>query len=125
LRLGASAYVLKSSSSGQLMGAVRAAVFDPKGENVVVGMPREALEEAEDPPSGLLSDRELKILLLAARGLSNQQLASRVHLAEGTAKRHLANIYQKIGVGSRVEAARKALQKEWITITDITDEEEA
>jgi DNA-binding NarL/FixJ family response regulator len=125
LRLGASAYVLKSSSSGQLMGAVRAAVFDPKGENVVVGMPREALEEAEDPAGSLLSARELKILLLASRGLSNQQIASRVHLAEGTVKRHLANIYQKMGVGSRVEAARKALQEGWITITDITDEEGA
>jgi DNA-binding NarL/FixJ family response regulator len=54
LRLGASAYVLKSSSSGQLIGAVRAAVFDPKGENVVVGMPREVLEEG-DPAGGLLS----------------------------------------------------------------------
>jgi DNA-binding NarL/FixJ family response regulator len=125
LRLGASAYVLKSSSSGQLMGAVQAAVFDPKGENVVVGMPREALEEAEDPAGGLLSAREMEILLLASRGLSNQQIASRVHLAEGTVKRHLANIYQEMGVGSRVEAARKALQEGWITITDITDEEEA
>jgi DNA-binding NarL/FixJ family response regulator len=39
LKLGASAYVLKSASSRQLIGAVRAAVFDPRGENVVVGMP--------------------------------------------------------------------------------------
>lgn len=128
LRLGASAYILKSSSSGQLMGVIQAAVFDPKGENVVVGMPREVLEEVEeaegDPAGGLLSARELEILLLASRGLSNQQIASRVHLAEGTVKRHLANIYQKMGVGSRFEAARKALQREWITITDITDEEE-
>ena len=123
LRLGARAYVLKSSSSGQLIGTVRAAVFDPKSENVVVGMPREALEEG-DPAGGLLSARELEILLLASRGLSDQQIASRVHLAEGTVKRHLANIYQKMGVGSRVEAARKALQEEWTTITDITDEEE-
>lgn len=125
LRLGASAYVLKSSSSGQLIGAVRAAVFDSKSENVVVGMPREALEKAEgDAAGGLLSARELEILLLASRGLSNQQIASRARLAEGTVKRHLANIYQKMGVGSRVEAARKALQEDWITITDITDEEE-
>ena len=48
--------------------------------------------------------------LLASRGLSNQQIESRVHLAEGIVKRHLANIYQKMGVGSRFEAARKALQ---------------
>ncbi len=125
LRLGASAYVLKSSSSRQLLGAVRDAVLDPKSENVIVGMPREALEEAEgDAAGGLVSTRELEILLLASRGLSNQQIASRVHLAEGTVKRHLVNIYQKMGVGSRIEAARKALQEDWITITDITDEYE-
>jgi DNA-binding NarL/FixJ family response regulator len=122
LRLGASAYVLKSSSSGQLMGAVRAAVFDPKGENVVVGMPREALEEAEDPAGELLSARELEILLLASRGLSNGQIAARVHLAEVTVKRHLANVYQKMGVGSRDEATRMALREEWITIQDVTDD---
>ena len=43
---GASAYVLKSASSNQLIGAVRAAVFDPKSENVVVGLPESALEDA-------------------------------------------------------------------------------
>lgn len=64
------------------------------------------------------------IRLLASRGLSNQQIASRVHLAEGTVRRHLANIYQKMGVGPRLEAARKALREEWITMTDITDDEE-
>ena len=48
LKLGASAYVLKSSSSRQLIGAVRAAVFDPLSNNVVVGMPLEALEEAQE-----------------------------------------------------------------------------
>lgn len=48
LDLGASAYILKSSSAQQLVGTIRAAVFDPKGEHAVVGMPRELLEESED-----------------------------------------------------------------------------
>ena len=91
LKLGASGYVLKRSSSQQLIGAVRAAVFDPKEGNVVVGMPREMLEEAEVGAEGVLSARELEILLLAARGLSNRQIATRVHIAEGTVKRHLSN----------------------------------
>lgn len=124
LRLGASAYVLKSSSSRQLIGVLRAAVFDPLSENVVVGMPREALEQADEGSGGLLSARELEILLLASRGLSNRRIASQLHLAEGTVKRHLSNTYNKMGVGSRGEAAKKALQEDWITITDITDEEE-
>jgi DNA-binding NarL/FixJ family response regulator len=120
LRLGASGYVLKSSSSRHLVGAVRAAVLDPKARNVVVGMPREMLEEAE----GVISSRELEILLLAARGLSNRQIAVRVHLAEGTVKRHLSNTYHKMELGSRAEAIRKALHDEWITVSEITEEEE-
>jgi len=123
LRLGASGYVLKSVSSQQLIGVVRAAVLDPKDENVVVGMPRELLEEAEGGSDGVLSARELEILLLAARGLSNRQIATRVHLAEGTVKRHLSNSYHKMEVGSRGEAVRKALHDEWITISEVTEEE--
>jgi DNA-binding NarL/FixJ family response regulator len=65
------------------------------------------------------------VLLLAARGLSNRQIAARVHLAEGTVKRHLANAYHKMGVGSRGEAVRKALTEEWITIQEVTEEDEA
>jgi DNA-binding NarL/FixJ family response regulator len=124
LRLGASGYVLKSSSSRQLIGAVRAAVLDPAGGNVVVGMPREMLEEAEGGAEGVISARELEILLLAARGLSNRQIAASVHLTEGTVKRHLHNCYHKMEVGSRGEAVREALLKEWITISDISEEEE-
>ena len=123
LSLGTSGYVLKSASSKQLIGAVRAAVFDPKDENVVVGMPREMLERAEGGSNGVLSARELEILLLAARGLSNRQIATRVQLAEGTVKRHLSNSYHKMEVGSRGEAVRKALHDEWITISEITEEE--
>jgi DNA-binding NarL/FixJ family response regulator len=124
LSLGASGYVLKSSLAQHLIGTVRAAVFAPKEGNVVVGMPREMLEEAEGGSDGVLSARELEILLLAAQGLSNRQIATRVHLAEGTVKRHLHNCYNKMEVGSRGEAVRSALLREWITISDISEEEQ-
>ena len=124
LKLGASGYVLKSGSSRQLVGTVRAAVFTPEGGDVVVGMPREMLEEAEGGSEGVLSARELEILLLAAQGLSNRQIAGRVHLAEGTVKRYLHNTYNKMEVGSRGEAVRKALHDEWITVSEITEDEE-
>jgi DNA-binding NarL/FixJ family response regulator len=80
------------------------------------------LEEAKEGSDALLSARELEIVLLAARGLSNGQIAARVHLAEATVKRHLANVYIKMGVGSRGEATRMALREEWITIKDVTDD---
>jgi DNA-binding NarL/FixJ family response regulator len=124
MKLGASAYLIKSASVEHLIGAVRAAVFDPEGENVVVGMPVEMLEETEDGPGGVLSVREMEVLLLAARGLSNRQLANSLRLSEATIKRHLANIYPKMGVSSRGEAVRKALSEEWITIQQITEEDQ-
>jgi DNA-binding NarL/FixJ family response regulator len=122
MELGASAYLIKSATSEQLLAIIRAAVLDPTGENVIVGMPRGMLEETGEGSSGVLSARELEILLLAARGLSNRQIATRINVAEGTVKRHLANIYPKMGVSSRGEAARKALTEEWITIQEVTEE---
>ena len=123
LRLGASGYVLKSSSTTQLVSAIRVAAFASEEGNIVIGLPRQLLEQSEEGAEGVLSVRELEILLLAARGLSNRQIATRVRLAEGTVKRHLTNTYHKIGVGSRGEAARKALQEEWITLSEITEED--
>ena len=121
MSLGASAYLIKSASTQHLIGAIRAAVFDPKGENVVVGMPREMLEEARQGSGGVLSARELEILLLAARGLSNRQISEKLHIAEATVRRHLANTYSKMEVSSRSEATRKALQEDWITVSDVTE----
>jgi DNA-binding NarL/FixJ family response regulator len=120
MELGASAYLVKTSSAEHLVAAVRAAVFDPRAKNAVVGMPTAMLEESRDGVEGVLSARELDLLLLAARGLSNRQIAASTHLAEATVKRHLANIYQKMGVSSRGEAAREALVREWITIEEVT-----
>jgi len=119
MELGASAYLVKTSSSEHLVAAVRAAVFDPRAKNAVVGMPTAILEESTDGVEGVLSARELELLLLAARGLSNRQIAASVHLAEAKVKRHLANIYKKMGVSSRGEAAREALLREWITVEEV------
>ena len=57
---------------------------------------------------------------MVARGMSNHQIAVSLHLSEATIKRHLANIYPRIGVSSRGEAVRKALSNRWITARDIT-----
>jgi len=123
MRLRVSGYLGKSASVEQLVAAVHVAVLDPGGENAVVGMPRQMPEEADGGAGGALSARELEILLLAARGLPNRQIASSLSLAEATIKRHLANTYEKMDVGSRGEAARKALTEGWITIGEITEED--
>ena len=120
--VGASAYVLKTSSSEHLLAVVRAAVLGPQADAVVLGMPRELLARTEEGGNGSLTARELEILLLAARGLSNREIAGKLHIAEVTAGRHLANTYSKMGVSSRGEATRMALQEDWITIKDVTDD---
>ena len=121
--LGASAYLIKSSSAEHLVAAVRAAVLDPAARNVVVGMPSAMLEGTQEGVESVLSARELELLLLASRGLSNRQIASRVQLAEATVKRHMANVNLKMGTRSRAEAARKALGEGWITIEEITEQD--
>ena len=119
--VGASAYVLKSASSEHLVAAVRAAAFDPASENIVVGMPEEMLEGTREGAESVLTARELEVLLLAARGLSNEHIASSLHLSEATVKRHLANVYVKMAVHSRSEASKEALLREWITIEEVTE----
>ena len=122
--VGASAYLLKTASADHLVAAVRAAVFDPGSENAVVGMPEGMLEGTREGAESVLSARELEILLLTARGLPNEHIASSLNLSEATVKRHLANIYPKMGVHSRGEASKEALSREWITIEEITAEDE-
>jgi DNA-binding NarL/FixJ family response regulator len=116
--LGASAYLVKSATMEELHTAVHTAASSPAG-NVIIP-PRTFRDPAE---TDALSRRELEVLLMVARGMSNQQIAISLHLSEATVKRHLANIYPKIGVSSRGEAVRMALSKEWITSRDITNGE--
>jgi ATP/maltotriose-dependent transcriptional regulator MalT len=67
-----------------------------------------------------VSEREAEVLLLVARGLSNRQIAQKLYLAESTVKRHLANVYPKLGVRSRGQATREALQRGLISAEDLT-----
>ena len=119
--LGIDAYLHKTSSSEELIATIEAASRHPGGNNVVVSMPRGLLQRMGDEPVGALSERETEVLVLAARGFSNHQIATELNLAEATVKRHLANVYQKIGVRSRSDAVRTALMEQWIGIGEITE----
>jgi DNA-binding NarL/FixJ family response regulator len=119
LARGASAYLTKSASLEELLSAVRAA-YESGERGAVMVVPREILDDNGNDAGGL-SDRELEVLLQAARGLSNRQIASSLHLSEATVKRHLANIYPKLGVGSRTEAVRMALSNGWISMRELSE----
>jgi DNA-binding NarL/FixJ family response regulator len=82
-------------------------------------MPRGLLERLWEEPMGALSERETEVVVLAARGFSNARIAEELGVAEATVKRHLANIYEKVGVHSRTEVVRTALLEQWIGIHEI------
>jgi DNA-binding NarL/FixJ family response regulator len=117
--LGANAYIHKSASVEELFDALRTATLDTSEGHVVVAMPQGSLELSEDGMVGVPSKREMEILFLAARGMSNRDIASRLDIADSTVKRHLANLYPKMEVTSRGEAVRRALENEWFTIYEI------
>jgi DNA-binding NarL/FixJ family response regulator len=107
LKRGASAYIVKSVNPIDLPGALRQAV-----EGTVfsaIGLP-DATAAGAAKAAGL-TDRETVILGALARGLSNEQIGKELWVAEQTVKFHLTNVYRKLGVANRTEAARYAYQQ--------------
>jgi DNA-binding NarL/FixJ family response regulator len=81
-------------------------------EFVVDGAPRREpayLARARAPAEGFLSDRELQVLACVAEAMTNRQIAARLTITEGTVKRHLRNIFNKLGATSRIDAVNKGL----------------
>jgi DNA-binding NarL/FixJ family response regulator len=105
---GASAYLVKTIVREELIAAVRA--VSRSQSNVLLSVSRETIEglDRHRPEGGPLSAREHDVLKLLAQALSNAQIGTRLFITEGTVKRHLTNIYAKLGAVSRVDAVRKA-----------------
>jgi DNA-binding NarL/FixJ family response regulator len=105
LKRGASAYIVKSISPIDLPSALRQAM-----EGTVysaIGLP-----DRDSPARAAgLTERETSILAALARGLSNEAIGKELWVAEQTVKFHLTNIYRKLGVSNRTEAARLAYQQ--------------
>lgn len=115
---GAAAYLVKTVEREQLVATVHSVTRSR--ENVLLSVPRatvESLERAQDQP-GILSERELEVLRLVAAALSNAQIATRLFISEGTVKRHLTNVYAKLGASSRVDAIKKATDLDLINGLD-------
>ena len=125
LEAGACGYLLKSARGHDIIGAIRAvrsgdSVLDPV-------ITRKLLERAigsakgsvEAGARGLLSPREIEVLRLGARGMSNKDIAKQLFLTVRTVKAHFTNIFNKMGVGSRTEAIVKGLKEGYITLDDV------
>ncbi len=104
---GAAAYLVKTIARHELIAAVRSVVTSPG--NILLSVSRRTISQLDKPPPDVvLSARELEVLELAALAMSNAQIGKQLIIAEGTVKRHLTNIYAKLGAVSRVDAIRKA-----------------
>jgi DNA-binding NarL/FixJ family response regulator len=112
-RAGASGYVLKSARSSELIAALRSVFL---GSTVIQGALAEALDiwgsGGRSRGRDLLSPREAQILRLIARGLTNRTIARDIGIAPRTADQHVHNIFVKVGVRSRAEAVRYAVEHE-------------
>jgi DNA-binding NarL/FixJ family response regulator len=118
LERGAAAYLVKTIGREELISAVRS--VSRSRDNVVLSVPRGTIEslERQQQQRTLLSARELEVLKLVAAAMSNSQIAARLYISEGTVKRHLTNIYGKLGAVSRVDAIKKAATAKLIQILD-------
>jgi DNA-binding NarL/FixJ family response regulator len=103
LAAGATGYLLKDSSPGDFLAAIRAAAdgHAPLDPRVAAAL----LPPREPPLTDQLSDREKQVLRLVAAGLANKQIARRLGIAESTVKVHTGNIFRRIGVTDRTSAA--------------------
>lgn len=119
LGLGAHAYIVKNATREELVAAVR--TVHRVEDRVVLSVSRTTADRLEGSERGTLSGRELEVLLLTVRAMSNSQIAAYLHISEGTVKRHLTNIYAKLGVSSRADAAQKALTSGLITFRDLSE----
>jgi DNA-binding NarL/FixJ family response regulator len=107
LKRGASAYVVKSVNPVDLPSAIRQAIEETV--YTAIGLPDDTTSSAAKAAG--LTERELAILTALARGMSNAAIAKQLWVAPQTVKFHLTNIYRKLGVANRTEAARYAYQQ--------------
>jgi len=125
LEAGAAGYLLKNVRAHEIVEAVRSVYA---GESVLhPAVARKVLnrftaspdKKLEQEPTQVLSQRELDVLRLAAKGLSNQEIANELYLSLRTVQAHLGHIFNKLGVGSRTEAVVRALKAGWVSLDDI------
>ena len=109
IEAGATGYLLKDASREQLFAAVRTvaqgkAVFSSEVATRLV-------RHMQMPASDVLSERELEVLVLVARGASNKEVGRGLRISEATVKSHLLRIFRKLGVEDRTAAVMVAMEK--------------
>ena len=126
LQAGANGYVLKTASPEELIQAVRdvhegKSVLDP---SVAQKLMSHFFTGSKKPIVEPLTDRELEVLSLAAKGFTNKAIGVQLGISDRTVQGHLAHIFDKLQAGSRTEAVMRAVSLGWISqsIGTITEE---
>ena len=118
LGAGAAAYVLKKSSSKELILAIRQALaghlyLSPSlNERAIQAYIQRAQDSRGGDPYDALTPREREVFQLAAEGLSNPQIADRLSLSPRTVEMHRANLMKKLGLNSQTELVKYAVKRE-------------
>jgi two-component system, NarL family, response regulator LiaR len=126
LDAGAAGYLLKNISGADLVNAIHAvhageSVLHPAiAQKIFSRLGSNGRQPQNKAPETGLSEREMEILKLAARGMSNQNIATRLYLSHRTVQAHLANIFRKMDAGSRTEAVLEAMRKGWLGLDDLS-----
>lgn len=113
IKAGAAGYLLKDVEPSQLAEAIRAvqrgeALLHP---TVAAKLMQEVSADERRAPGGDLTDRELEVLRLIARGMSNREIAGELTVSEKTVKTHVSNILAKLHLADRTQAALYAVRR--------------
>lgn len=128
LEAGAAGYLLKDVHATDLVGAVRAvkageSVLHPEVARKVLRRFVPGRERAPGDGAGeLLTERELQVLKMAARGMTNKAIARGLGLSTRTVQAHLGHVFQKLGVASRTEAVIRGLRQGWFGLEELADD---
>lgn len=124
MRAGATGYVLKDADPEEVVSAIRSAAHgeSPLDPRVVRRLMQEFTPAKPKPESTQeqLSEREIEVLKLVARGYSNQLIAEHLIISPKTAKTHVSNILSKLGLASRTQAAVYALKEGLVSPEEAT-----
>lgn len=128
LQAGAAGYVLKNAQLTELIGAIRLVA---KGDTVLIlNSSRRIIDllgkvNKHHPGGDVLQPRELEVLKLAARGMSNREIAGQLIISERTVHTHLHNVFKKLGASSRTQAVLTALRHGWLDVDEPLDEKKS
>ena len=123
LKIGVAGYLLKSSPVPEIINTIRSVysgrgVFDLKVLDTAM---KHWAGKDKDERLALegLHEREIQIVKLVAKGMSNREIARQLFISERTVQTHVHRIFEKLGVSSRTEAVLYCLRGGWLTMEDL------